>query len=54
VVSELELQSKPDDALNNMLYDKAVRLLSGRVVKVGLPEVTPDQLRTVLEEGKII
>ncbi|XP_001949843.1 uncharacterized protein LOC100159210 [Acyrthosiphon pisum] len=51
-VSELELQSKPDDALNNMLYDKAVRLLSGRVVKVGLPEVTPDQLRTALEEGR--
>ncbi|CAI6368366.1 unnamed protein product [Macrosiphum euphorbiae] len=52
VVSENELQSKPDDTLNNMLYDKAVRLLSGRVVKVGLPEVTPDQLRTALEEGR--
>jgi len=35
-----------------MLYDKAVGLLSGRVVKVGLPEVTPDQLSKALEEGK--
>jgi len=52
VVSELELQSKPDDTLNSILYDKAVGLLSGRVIKVGLPEVTPDQLRTALEEGK--
>lgn len=52
VVSERELQSKPDDALNRMLYDKAIGLLSGRVVKVGLPEVTPDQLRTALEEGR--
>jgi len=52
VVSERELQSKPDDTLNRMLYDKAVGLFSGRVVKVGLPELTPDQLRTALEEGK--
>jgi len=53
VVIERELLSKPDDALNRMLYDKAVALFSGRVVKVGLPEVTPDQLRTAFEEGKM-
>lgn len=52
VVSELELRSKPGDALNSILYNKAVGLLSGRVVKVGLPEVTPEELRTALEEGK--
>lgn len=51
-VTERELQSKPDDALNRMLYDKAVGLFSGRVVRVGLPEVTPDELRTALEEGR--
>ncbi|CAH1708422.1 uncharacterized protein LOC114128709 [Aphis gossypii] len=52
VVNERDLQSKPDETLNHMLYEKAVGLLSGRVVKVGLPEVTTDDLRTALEEGR--
>ncbi|XP_060841804.1 uncharacterized protein LOC132922347 [Rhopalosiphum padi] len=52
VVNEQELQSKPDETLNHMLYEKAVGLLSGRVIKVGLPELTPDELRTALEEGR--
>ncbi|XP_025194565.1 uncharacterized protein LOC112594131 [Melanaphis sacchari] len=52
IVNERELQTKPDETLNQMLYEKAVGLFSGRVVKVGLPEVTPEELRTALEEGR--
>ncbi|VVC33487.1 Protein of unknown function DUF1676 [Cinara cedri] len=52
VPSERELLSKPDDVLDRMLYDGAVGLLSGRAVRVGLPELTPDQIRNVLDEGR--
>lgn len=50
-VTERELRSKPDGVLDRMLYDKVVGLFSGRAVRIGLPELTPDQLRTALEEG---
>lgn len=50
-VDERELRSRPDDELNAMLYEKTVGLLSGRTVRIGLPEMTADQLRTTLEEG---
>lgn len=49
--AERELRSKPDATLDRMLYDKAVGFFSGRAVRIGLPEFTPDQLRTALEEG---
>lgn len=52
VVTEQELRSKPDEALDRMLYNKAVGLFSGRAVKIGLPELTSDQLKTAFEEGK--
>lgn len=51
-VNERELLSKPEASLDGMLYDKAVGLLSGRVVRIGLPELTPDQIRTAFDEGK--
>lgn len=46
-VTERELLSKPDAALDAMLYDKAVELLRGRSLRVGLSE-----LATGTEEGK--
>lgn len=49
--SERQLLSKPDGELDRMLYDGAVGLLGGRAVRIGLPELTPDQLRNVLDEG---
>lgn len=51
VVNEQELWTKPDDALDAMLYDKTIGLFSGRVVRIGFPELTSDQLKTTLEEG---
>jgi hypothetical protein len=49
--TEQELRSEPDATLDRMLYDRAVRFFSGRALRIGLPEFTPDQLRTALEEG---
>lgn len=51
--AEQELRSTPDGVLDTMLYDQAVRLFSGRSVRIGLPEVTPGQLKTTLEEGML-
>lgn len=50
--TELELQSRPDDELDRMLYDKTVGLFSGRAVQIGLSELTPEQLKMALEEGE--
>lgn len=50
-VNEQELWTKPADALDAMLYDKTIGLFSGRVIRIGFPELTSDQLRTTLEEG---
>lgn len=51
VPSERELLSKPDGVLDRILYDRTVGLFSGRAVKIGLPELTQDQLNNVLDEG---
>lgn len=51
IVTEDELRSKPDDQLDRMLYDGLVSALDGRALRIGLPELSPDQLRTTLEEG---
>jgi len=53
VVDERSLRSRPDDELDAMLYDKTVGLFSGRTLRIGFPEMTPDQLKTAIEEGKL-
>lgn len=36
---EQELRTKPEEMLDQMLYDKVFRLFSGRTVQIGLPEL---------------
>jgi len=50
-VTEQELRSRPDHALDRMLYYKAVGFFDGRSVRISFPELAADQLRTTLEEG---
>lgn len=60
-VTETELEAAvpaagdPDtrhDKLNRMLFDTVARLINGYVLRIGLPSMTPEQLRTSIEEGK--
>lgn len=40
-----------EDALTDMLVDKAAQFISGRTIKVTLPKISPDEIGRGLEEG---
>lgn len=51
-LTEGQLRDVPDHVLDSMLYEGMAGALDGRAVHVGLPDVTADQLKTVVEEGE--